>query len=82
VRKLAHEAYDMEQFFVLRKFRRTGAGTAAAQALFHKFSGAWTVRQIPQNKAAQSFWRKVIDPYANGAFEETKTLRLRNLLLL
>jgi predicted acetyltransferase len=55
VHRLAPEAYDMEQFFVLRKFRRTGAGTAAAQALFQKFPSAWTVRQIPQNKAAQSF---------------------------
>lgn len=73
VRRLAHEAYDMEQFFVLRKFRRTGAGTAAAQALFQKFPGAWTVRQIPQNKTARSFWRRVIDGYTNGAFEETKT---------
>ena len=73
VRRLAHEAYDMGQFFVLRKFRRTRAGTATAQALFQKFPGAWTVRQIPQNKAAQSFWRKVIGAYTNGAFEETKT---------
>ncbi|HBR61930.1 MAG TPA: hypothetical protein DEA94_05470 [Rhodobacteraceae bacterium] len=32
--RLAHEAYDMEQFFVLRQFCRTGAGTGAAQALF------------------------------------------------
>ena len=55
VRRLAPEAHDMEQFFVSKKFPLTGAGTAAAQALFQKFSDACAVRQIPQNKAAQSF---------------------------
>jgi len=37
VRRLAHEAYDMEQFFVLGKFRRTGAGTPQNKLCFKNF---------------------------------------------
>ena len=35
--RLAHEAYDIEQFFVLGKFRRTGAGTPQNKLCFKNF---------------------------------------------
>jgi predicted acetyltransferase len=71
VRRTGKDRFDMEQFFVLRKIRRTGIGCEAAKMLFREFSGHWTVEQIAPNKAAQSFWRRVISDYTDGNFEDT-----------
>jgi hypothetical protein len=37
MRRLAHETYDMEQFFVLGKFLHTGAGTPQNKLCFKNF---------------------------------------------
>lgn len=71
VREVETSSFDMEQFFVMRKFRRAGVGRDAAHQIFRKFSGSWTVEQINQNKAAQIFWRRVISDYTSDAFEES-----------
>ena len=60
--------HDMEQFFVLRKFRRSGVGRAAAHAIFTAFPGRWEVEQIPANTVAQAFWRDVIAAFTQGDF--------------
>lgn len=62
---------NMDEFFVLRKFRRRGVGEGFAQALFAKFPGRWRVAQVPENTAAQRFWRRVIGAYSNQQFEES-----------
>jgi predicted acetyltransferase len=70
--RLTHEPlWDVNQFFVLRRHRRTGVGSRAAVALFDQFPGRWEVRQAPENEVAQSFWRNVIRRYTRGRFEET-----------
>ncbi len=70
--RLTHEAlWDVNQFFVLRRYRRTGVGSRAATALFDQFRGRWEVRQASQNEAAQAFWRTVVRRYTQGRFEET-----------
>jgi predicted acetyltransferase len=61
---------DMSDFFILRRFRRQGVGTYAAETIFNMFPGKWEVRQFAENTAAQSFWRKVISRYTNGHFQE------------
>ena len=66
--------FDMEQFFVLRKFRRCGCGTAAAQDVFQRFPGKWTVEQTANNIGAQLFWRKTIGGWTNDSFEEIGTM--------
>ena len=71
VQRTGDQAFDMEQFFVLRKFRRSGIGTRAAQDLFSTFPGQWTVGQIAANTAAQAFWRGVISGYTKGDFQDT-----------
>jgi predicted acetyltransferase len=63
------EVIDMAEFFVMRKYRRTGVGSFAARELFARFEGVWTVREIHANTGATTFWRGAI-PYA---FEETST---------
>ena len=54
---------DMAEFFVMRKYRRTGSGRRAAEEIFSLFPGEWTVRQQRSNTVATAFWRAVI-PYA------------------
>ena len=53
---------DMAEFFVLRKYRRTGIGREAAREVLRRFPGPWTVRQLLANSAATEFWRTAI-PY-------------------
>lgn len=72
VQQVSTGNFDMEQFFVMRKFRRSGLGKSAAHMLFHEFSGKWTVRQISSNLAAQAFWRSVVADYTKGDFRETQ----------
>ena len=71
VRRTGKDVFDMEQFFVLRKFRRRGVGRDAAQLLFRSFPGQWTVEQITANTGAQIFWRTVIAEYTKGRFDDT-----------
>lgn len=61
----------MEQFFVLRKYRRRGVGARAACRVFARHPGRWQVGQMPANTPAQAFWRQVIAQHTGGAFEET-----------
>lgn len=63
--------FDMEQFFVLRKFRMARVGQKVAHQLFAEFSGDWEVEQIDENPIAKKFWRKVITEYTGGDFRET-----------
>jgi predicted acetyltransferase len=60
----------MEQFFILRRFRRTGAGYALAKHVFSSHPGAWEVGQMPSNIVAQAFWRRVIAQVTSGKFVE------------
>ena len=61
---------DMNEFFVLRKYRRQEVGRTAAHKLFDMFPGRWEVREVGLNVAAQAFWRKIIDDYTGGNYEE------------
>ena len=60
------------EFFVLRKYRRRGYGAAMARAVFDRFPGGWHVLQMRDNRAAQSFWRRVIGKYTGGRFAEVR----------
>jgi predicted acetyltransferase len=51
---------NMREFFILRKHRRSGAGTAAAQAIFSRYPGRWETAIARRNTAALPFWRKAI----------------------
>jgi predicted acetyltransferase len=62
--------YTMAEFFILRKYRRRGAGQKAARFLFDRFPGRWEVAEIPENQEAVHFWRTVISAYTAGNFTE------------
>ena len=62
--------WNMAEFFVMRKHRRSGVGRMLATAMFDRFRGPWHVHQIARNTPAQAFWRRIIGEYTNSAFTE------------
>ena len=64
------DTWVMAEFFILRKYRHQGIGEYVARYIFDQFPGAWQVGQIIGNTAATAFWRKVIQRYAGGDFQE------------
>jgi predicted acetyltransferase len=60
----------MEQFFILKRYRRSGAGRALAKHVLQAHPGAWEIGQIEGNSAAYAFWRKVIGEATGGQFTE------------
>jgi predicted acetyltransferase len=65
-------AWDMNQFFILRRYRRQGLGSSAATALFDAFPGPWEVREAIGNTSAHAFWRAVIGRYTGYGFDEVE----------
>lgn len=62
----------MNEFFVMRKYRRCGVGTKLAVTVFDGHRGMWEVAQLKSNTPAQEFWRKTIDRYTDGEFREVE----------
>lgn len=60
----------MEQFFILKRYRRSGAGRALALHVLRSHRGPWEVGQMFANVTAQRFWREVIDAATAGAYVE------------
>ena len=60
----------MEQFFILRRYRRSGAGRALAKYVLCGHPGPWEIGQIAGNTAAHSFWHQVIGELTGGQFTE------------
>jgi predicted acetyltransferase len=60
----------VSEFFIMRKYRRRGAGSETARRMFDLFPGRWEVSEMAANLPAQAFWRKVIGAYTSGRFEE------------
>ena len=66
------EGFWMEQFFVLKRYRRQGTGLALARHVVHQHPGAWEVGQMPANTAARAFWRQTIAALTGGSFVEVE----------
>ncbi len=63
-------AHSIAEFFVLKKYRRQGVGTVAAQCVINRFPGKWEIRILRENQSAIQFWRQVITKLASGRFLE------------
>jgi predicted acetyltransferase len=66
------DVWDMEEFFVMRRHRRSGVGSESARQIFDAHRGKWEVRQRRENGGARSFWRAVIAAYSGAAFTEAE----------
>ena len=68
--KVGAAGHWMDQFFVMKKYRRSGLGRALALRVFAELPGRWEVGQMMNNHPAQAFWRKVIAEHTLGHYEE------------
>ncbi len=66
--------YDVEEFFVVRRYRRAGAGEALAKAIWAIHPGQWLVRVYEGNLPAVPFWRKIIARYTNNTQIEERRI--------
>jgi predicted acetyltransferase len=71
-------ARDMDEFFVVRRYRRAGVGRAFADHVWDAYPGRWLVRVFQGNLPALPFWRGAIADYSDGVFDEdVRTVRER-----
>lgn len=56
--------WNIGEFFVLRKYRRTGTGSAAVAAMVATRPGRWEAAVMPENLGALAFWRQTLAAYA------------------
>lgn len=64
------EVFDIAEFFVLRRYRRSGVGRRAAFLVWDRLPGRWTVRVSEGNIGALPFWEGVIAEYTKGVATE------------
>jgi predicted acetyltransferase len=69
----AGEPHEFGEFFIVRKYRRRGAGTLAAHEIFKRFSGEWLVHELTGNDSAVAFWRRAIPVRFEESVDETGT---------
>ena len=55
------EVWDMQQFFVMRKYRHKGVGSEIARRVWRKHPGQWEVRILDNNPSALKFWANVVE---------------------
>lgn len=52
----------MAEFFILKAYRRRGAGRAALDAILAQHPGDWHIAVPQDNTSAQAFWSKALAP--------------------
>ncbi|MDF2439528.1 MAG: hypothetical protein JWN98_512 [Abditibacteriota bacterium] len=63
--------HDIDEFFIMRGYRRRGIGRIVARSTFELHRGPWQMRVLQENTVAQAFWRHVIGDYTNGNWSES-----------
>jgi predicted acetyltransferase len=64
------------EFFIVRKHRRIGLGTAAAHAIFSRYPGQWQTAVARRNVGALTFWRNAVSRHPDVV--DIETLDLNN----
>ncbi|MGV8926140.1 MAG: GNAT family N-acetyltransferase [Ewingella sp.] len=72
------DRFDIDQFFVLRKFKGRGVGKEAFLLAVTGLPGLWQTRVLLENISALNFWRSAISSLTHGQYEE-KVMPDRNL---
>ncbi|WP_332258241.1 GNAT family N-acetyltransferase [Paenibacillus forsythiae] len=62
-----HVIYD---FMIMKKYRRSGIGYAAAIKAIEMYKANWKIAQMETNIPAILFWRKVIKDYTRDNYTE------------
>ena len=61
---------DMDEFFVIRRYRRHGVGAALANHIWDQHPGPWLVRVLRANLPAMPFWRGIVAARSGNDFQE------------
>ncbi len=61
---------DVHEFFVIRRYRRSGVGQRMATLLWNQYPGEWLVRVLEKNAPAVLFWRNAISTHSHGSYKE------------
>jgi predicted acetyltransferase len=64
--------WDMDEFFVVRRYRRRGIGTQMAHEVWRRFPGAWEIRVMEENAKACEFWDRAISQFTGEAVRPVK----------
>ena len=59
--------WDMAEFFIVRRYRRRGAGSRAAQEIWRRFPGRWEIRVMEKNETGRRFWARAVAAFAGEA---------------
>jgi predicted acetyltransferase len=63
------ETWDMAEFFIVRGYRRCGAGMTVAHEVWKTFTGRWEVRVMEKNHGALAFWRRAVSEFTRSPAE-------------
>ena len=63
------ELFDIDQFFVLRKFKGNGVGKKAFGKVLNNHPGKWQVRVLKENTIALSFWLSAVRKAVGANFQ-------------
>jgi predicted acetyltransferase len=66
------EVFDVAEFFVIRRYRRSGVGRRAIFLVWDRLPGQWIVRVSEGNAGALPFWESVIAEYTGGTAAQSK----------
>ena len=63
--------WNVGEFFIVRKYRRGGYGSAALAAILKRWPGQWEAAVVRANVGALAFWRRAIaaNPSVTGVTE-------------
>jgi predicted acetyltransferase len=76
------EVTFLDNFFVMRKYRRQGVGTRAAHGLFRRYPGRWELTTATGNEVARAFWPRAIGAFGSGDVRQVSLEREHGPLLL
>jgi len=62
--------FGIMDFFVMRKYRRSGVGRRAFSLTLEIHKGRWRLQYHPKNTASVKFWNSVVSECSGGSYEE------------
>ena len=62
--------FEIEEFFILRNYRKKGIGKNIATKMFADFKGKWQIRVLDNNAPAMVFWQRVISEYTDDKYSK------------
>lgn len=74
-RFLGAPGWDMEEFFIMRRYRRCQVGHTFAHHVWRQHPGRWIVRVFVGNRPALPFWHRCVSAFTAGAYEQQRVYR-------